>query len=690
MWDFFTHLFDTTDFNPRWQCGFWTPAHGWLHILSDLGVWSAYVAIPCVLLYFAHRRRDLPFRKIFWLFGAFIVACGTTHLMEAIIFWWPAYRLAGLIKFFTAVISWGTVVALVRIAPQAMAMRSPESLQLEIEERRKAEATLMSLQTGLEYRVAERTSALGEANAILQAEIAYRQGSEEALRHNEARLRLFLENSLDAFITIDATGCVTAWNRQAEAIFGWDRSEVAGRQLAELIIPVRQRPAYAEGLTRFLAGGDGPMLNRRIEIDALHHDGHEFPVELAVTPVRWNEQASFDAFVRDITEQRKAAAARSELAAIVESSDDAIIGKTLDGVITSWNPAAQRLYGYTSDEMLGHSIAVLIPPEQPDQLPEILKQLRRGQRPALAEVERVRKDGSRVFVSQSISPIKGATGRIIGAAGIGRDITERKRAREALENQSRELAEANAFLSRSNRDLDEFAYVASHDLREPLRGIHNYATFLLEDYAGKLEADGQAKLETLQRLSKRMDTLIDALLQFSRVGRTELAVQPTSLQGVLEEVLDSLRITVEEQGVEIRIPSPLPEVVCDRVRIGEVFENLIVNAVKYNDKPQKWIEIGLAPPALEATADTGRRPWLKPPPVFYVRDNGIGIPANHHESVFRIFKRLHGRDKFGGGTGAGLTIVKKIVERHGGRIWIESVPGEGTTFYFTLAQEQAA
>ena len=134
MWDFFKHLLDPSGFPPRGYCGSWTPGLGWLDILSDLGVWSAYVAIPCVLGYFVLRKKDLPFRTIFLLFGAFILACGTTHLMEAIIFWWPVYRLAGLIKLFTAVVSWATVVALVPLVPQVLLLRSPKSLEQEIEQ----------------------------------------------------------------------------------------------------------------------------------------------------------------------------------------------------------------------------------------------------------------------------------------------------------------------------------------------------------------------------------------------------------------------------------------------------------------------------------------------------------------------------------------------------------------------------
>jgi signal transduction histidine kinase len=262
-------------------------------------------------------------------------------------------------------------------------------------------------------------------------------------------------------------------------------------------------------------------------------------------------------------------------------------------------------------------------------------------------------------------------------AQIQRRDSELQEAKEALEERvrerTRELEQRNEELNQSNKELDDFAYIASHDLKEPLRGIHNFSSFLIEDYAAKLDDEGRSKLETLMRLTRRMETLIDSLLQFSRLGRVDLAVDRVNLNEIVAEMLDSLAISLQEDRVEVRVPRPLPTVRADRVRVGEIFYNLIVNAMKYNDKADKWIEIG----------------WRENPagpPVFYVRDNGIGIPEKHHDAVFRIFKRLHGRDKYGGGTGAGLTIVKKIIERHHGRIWLESSAGSGTAFYFTLEE----
>lgn len=254
-----------------------------------------------------------------------------------------------------------------------------------------------------------------------------------------------------------------------------------------------------------------------------------------------------------------------------------------------------------------------------------------------------------------------------------------------------ELAMINLELERSNKELDAFAYIASHDLKEPLRGIHNYSNFLLEDYAPVLDEEGVTKLETLVRLTARMEDLINALLHFSRLGREELSMEQTDLNKVIENVAEVLRISKPETQVELCIPRPLPKICCDRVLIEEVLSNLIGNALKYNKNGEKRVEVGWFvreenPPGGDRE-DAGAQWDTEESAIgFYVRDNGIGIRERHIDSVFRLFKRLHAPSKYGGGTGAGLTIVKKIIERHGGKIWVESTYGKGSTFYFTLAQ----
>lgn len=249
-----------------------------------------------------------------------------------------------------------------------------------------------------------------------------------------------------------------------------------------------------------------------------------------------------------------------------------------------------------------------------------------------------------------------------------------------------ELARVNQELSRSNVELDAFAYIASHDLKEPLRGIYNYSSFLIEDYAEVLDEAGVDKLNTLMRLTHRMEDLINSLLHYSRLGRAELQVHPVDLNELIAGVLDVIKASARDSTVNFQITRPLPTVKCDRSQVNELFTNLISNGIKYNQQAEKIIEIGYLdyddPVVKEKMLEYPDNTLIKT--VLYVRDNGIGIRERHLNSIFRIFKRLHSQKKYGGGTGAGLTIVKKIVERHGGEIWVKSEYQKGSTFYFTL------
>jgi len=242
-------------------------------------------------------------------------------------------------------------------------------------------------------------------------------------------------------------------------------------------------------------------------------------------------------------------------------------------------------------------------------------------------------------------------------------VFERTLSHEKLEKYSKEL-------KKSNEALNEFTYIASHDLKEPLRGISNFSTFLMEDYFEKLDDAGKQKLKTLQDLSKRMVSLIDNLLVYSRVGRVNLAIKKSDINEIVNEKLTFIDSFIKEKNAKIIILKKLPVVKCDEARIGEVFQNLITNAIKYNKQKDKKIEI-------DYTEDDEQY-------VFSVKDNGIGIPEDQQPEIFKIFKRLHGKNEYGGGTGAGMSIVKRIVERHGGEIWINSAVDIGTTFYFSI------
>lgn len=253
---------------------------------------------------------------------------------------------------------------------------------------------------------------------------------------------------------------------------------------------------------------------------------------------------------------------------------------------------------------------------------------------------------------------------------------------ELIVSRAEELAALNIDLARSNEELDAFAYVASHDLKEPLRGIYKYAHQLANDATADDE-EHRGRLSGLMRLTMRMDSLLDSLLHFSRVGRIALQLDTTDLNEVVSEALEMVDARRSEKKNEIIVSNLLPQVLCDRIRVREIFVNLLSNALKYNAQPVVRIDIGCLAP-FERLPQANWPAQATSTPVYYVKDNGIGIDARHLDQIFKMFKRLHGRDDFGGGTGAGLTIVKKLVERHGGMVWVDSVVGLGSTFYFSL------
>jgi PAS domain S-box-containing protein len=518
-------------------------------------------------------------------------------------------------------------------------------------------------------------------------------------------LAAIVNSSRDAIIGKTLNSLVTSWNPGAERIYGYTCEEAIGRHIS-MIVPPDRRTEYEHIMDQVRRGESiGPLETVRVR-----KDGARIDVALSISPVRGADDRVIGASViaRDITENVRAQEKMRRLVRSVEAAKESIILTDTNGNITYINPAFTRLTGYGSNEVIGRTPRILKSGRQDTETyRRIWKTIRKGITWS-GEIVNRRKDGSLYDAELTIAPVLDPAGRVEGYVGVQRDISERKRIEQIMEEHLRETDELNtalmrakhsldesvAELQRSNKELEDFAYIASHDLKEPLRGIHNYAQFLIEDYADKLDDAGKDKLLTLTRLTRRMEALIDSLLQYSRIGRVDLAFSDVDLDRILAEVVDTFHITPQSKNVKVMIPRPLPRIRCDGAHVAELFRNLIVNAAKYNDKAEKSIEIGWYDDESEIQACIGTAPVLQSEgrgdarltgPVFFVRDNGIGIPAKHHETVFRIFRRLHGRDKFGGGTGAGLTIVKKIVDRHGGSIWIDSVEGEGTTFYFTLS-----
>lgn len=354
----------------------------------------------------------------------------------------------------------------------------------------------------------------------------------------------------------------------------------------------------------------------------------------------------------------------ARLQTLVDTAVDAFIVIDERGNIESYNRAAEAMFGYVAAEVIGRNISMLMPSPYRDEHDKYLEHyLRTGERRVIGigrEVFGQRSDGSVFPIDLAVAEFRVGGRRRF--SGIIRDISERKQAEARQSQLVQDLAAAN-------EELSSFAYVASHDLKAPLRAIAALADWISTDYADKFDDDGKEQMRLLIGRVHRMDQLIDGILQYSRVGRVREESVPVALDPLLHEIVDLLA-PPPEISVEI---GPMPTVVVEPTRIQQVFQNLLSNAIRYMDKPQGRIEVGA-----QRSGDDWR---------FHVRDNGPGIEARHQERIFALFQTLQPRDRTES-TGIGLSLVKKIVELYGGRVWLESAPGEGSTFYFTLPQSR--
>ncbi len=357
-----------------------------------------------------------------------------------------------------------------------------------------------------------------------------------------------------------------------------------------------------------------------------------------------------------------------QLSAILDNTVDGIVVINSRGTILSYNRACEKLFGYAPQEVMNKNVSMLMPKSYATNHDQYLKNYMTSHEPKVIGIGREvlgqRKDSSTFPMWLSIGEVIEGDGHFF--VGIVRDLTEQRE----YEIDRQLYMEA---LEKSNKELDEFVYLISHDLKEPVRGIYSYSQFMAEDYAETLDAEGIKRLESLMKMSGRMSELIDKLLYFSRLDRMEPELKLVNLNDVIKGVTEMLDSTIQQKNVEITIDTELPSVMFDTARVSEIFYNLILNGIKYNDSEVKKINIGLCHHERAGNA-----------PTFYVKDNGIGIPEKHYDAVFKMFKRLHGREAYEGGTGAGLTIIRRIITQHGGDIWIDSSPQHGTYFYFTL------
>jgi PAS domain S-box-containing protein len=493
------------------------------------------------------------------------------------------------------------------------------------------------------------------------------------LRPQDLGIDLLFERIREGVIVADVeSGRIVLWNPGAAKIFGYAADEAVGLPL-EALVPARLHARHQAAFAQYRAIGHGAFIDsgEPLELPALHSTGEEITVELSLSSL--GDAVAGGRFVlaviRDVSARKRGEEARAQLAAIVEASEDAIIGKTLDGTITSWNPAAARLYGYSAAEAVGQSVSLLYPPDRRDELPELLARVAQGESIAQFETERLRKDGTRVAVSVSIAPVRAVSGTVVGAAVVARDVTERKRAEAVLEESNRELA-------RANRVKSDFLAMMSHEIRTPMNGVIGMAGLLLDT---DLTAEQREYAESVRTSGEALLTIINDILDFSKIeaGRLDLEKGIVDVQRTVEDVLDLLAPQARARGLELAalVAQDVPPALGgDPGRLRQILVNLVGNAVKFTPAGEVVVRA-----SVDETMDGAVVVR------FTVVDTGVGIVPDVRAQLFEPFTQAEGATtRRYGGTGLGLAISRRLVELMGGQIGVESPPGQGSTFWFTV------
>jgi two-component system, sensor histidine kinase and response regulator len=506
------------------------------------------------------------------------------------------------------------------------------------------------------------TIATSQASTFFSAR--YRQRIGEAA----ARTDSILESALDAFVAINEYGVVEEWNARSCDMFGYSAEEARGRLLADLIVPPESRRAFTEGLRRYKETGQGPVVGKTVEVAGQRRDGSTLPIELAVAPVAAKGGWRFNAFIRDISERRRAEDLRLRLATIVESSEDAIIGLSTEGKIASWNQAAERLFGYKSDEISGRPSLVLVPPEDHAQLLKLRQVTAGGGSLREIDGDAVRKDGARVAISFSAAPIKGPSGATTGFSVVCRDVSMRREYQAGLAKARDEALETARLRS-------VFLANMSHEIRTPLNGVLGMAELLLES---PLKPEQRELAETIQASGDTLLAIVDDILDFSKIAAGKMVCEriPFDLHATIEVAADLLADRAAAKNIEIivALDAGLPQTaIGDPVRLRQVLVNLIGNAVKFT-------EVGEVIVSAKLEGQTEAESIVR----FEVVDSGIGIAPDSRARLFQPFSQADSSTtrKYGG-TGLGLVISARIVEMMGGEIGVESEPGKGSSFFFT-------
>ena len=636
--------------------------------LSNAIIAISYASIPFFLIVFVRKRKDMPFTWIIFLFGLFILACGTTHIMHVIGLWWPVNWEQATVDAICAIISLATAVVVWPYLPKILAIPSPNQLKM-------VNAKLQSAYAEVENKVKERTEELTIANEQLQEEIIERKKAEDAMRLSEEYFRNIFEYSTVGKSITSIDGQLKT-NKQFREILGYSEEELSRLKWQEITHPddVQKNQDYINAII------SGKNSSARFEKRYIHKDGHIVWVDISTVIQRDNQEKPlyFITTIQDITKRKQAdeALSKSEekFRALVESSSDLIWETNLEGVYTYLSPQIENILGYPVDSLLFKSPFTYIIDDEKTDLELESGKIVSAAIPFSSLVNKFyHKNGNVVYLETSGVPIFNESGDLTGYRGISRDITDRFKAKEEIlklnETLEFKVVERTEQLEAANKELEAFSYSVSHDLRAPLRHINGFISLFLDNKKTNLTEEELGYLQIVSNSAREMGELIDALLSFSRLNRAEIQKILIDPRPMISQITELFSEDFKSRKIEIKM-NDLPAMYGDYQLIRQVWVNLLSNAIKYTSKKEKAIiEIG----SFEQDSQT----------VYFIKDNGAGFNMKYGNKLFGVFQRLHKPRDFEG-IGIGLANINRIVSRHGGRCWAEGEIDLGATFYFSL------